>query len=94
MGASDDRSRAQIQLSPIGREEAREALRRADPSLDLGDADRRAAHARRSLISYRRAHAIDPAYKRPAWAERPIADILAPLVLLGSWKLRLNAIKR
>lgn len=86
MGASEDRSRAQIQLSPIGREEARETLRRADPSLDLGDADRRAAHARRSLISYRRAHAIDPAYQRPAWAERPIADTLAPLVLLGSWE--------
>ena len=90
MGASDDRSRARIQLSPIGREEAREALRQADSSLDLDDADRRAAHARRSLISYRRAHAVNPAYKRPAWAERPTSDILAPLVLVGSWEAEAN----
>jgi hypothetical protein len=86
MGASDDRSRAQIQLPPIGREEAREVFHRADSSLDLHDADLHAAHARRSLISYRRAYAVDPSYKRPAWAERPTAGILAPLVLVGSWE--------
>jgi hypothetical protein len=91
MGASDDRSRAHVQLAPIGREEAREVLRRVHSSLDLGDADLRAAHARRSLISYRRAHAINPAYKRPAWAERGNADIWAPLVLVGSWEAEAEA---
>lgn len=85
MGPSDDRSRARIDVPLIDREEAREVFRRSFPSLSFDEADRRAAHARRSLLSFRRAFAVNPARRGPAWAERPAADTLAPLVLVGSW---------
>lgn len=91
MGPSDDRARARIELPPIDREEAREVLRRCDPPLDMEEADRYAAHARRSLVSFRRSRAINPAYKSPAWAQRPAADLLAPLVLVGTWESESHA---
>lgn len=85
LGASDDRSRARVDLPAIGREEAREVFRRTIPQLDLEEADQRAAHARRSLVSFRRRYAISPAQRSPVWSQRPSADILAPLVLIGKW---------
>src|SRR5207245_2719618 len=66
MGPSDDRTRARIDVPPIDREEAREVFRRSFPSLSLDEADRRAAHARRSLLSLRRAFAVNPARRKPA----------------------------
>lgn len=91
MGPSDDRTRARIELPLIDREEAREILRRSDPRLDVEAADHSAAHARRSLVSFRRTRAINPAYETPAWAQRPAGDLLAPLVLVGSWEAESDA---
>lgn len=85
MGAGDDRSSARIDLPPIDREAARDAFRRAEPRLDLADADKRAAHARRSLVSLRRSLSISPVRQRPSWAKGNEAKDIAPLVLIGSW---------
>jgi len=85
MGPGQVRSRAQIALPAIARDEAREVIQRTFPGQQFEDADRLAGHARRSLASFRRTHAINPSYEAPAWAKRPIADLLAPLVLVGSW---------
>jgi hypothetical protein len=86
MGPSDDRSRAAIDLPPLGRDEAREIFRSTRPETDTEDADRMAAHARRSLASFRRSRAVNPAYRSPAWAKRPAADVLGPLILVGAWE--------
>jgi hypothetical protein len=86
MGPSDDRSRAGVEVPRIDRAAARDAFHRADPTFDLEDADQRAAHARRSLVSFRRSFAVNPVRKNPAWAQSGQAEILAPLVLAGSWE--------
>jgi len=85
MGPGSDRRRADLDLPRIGREGARDALRGA--GLDLDSANRGSVHARRSLASFRRTRAANPAVQAPAWAAHSSAGSLAPLVLVGSWSL-------
>ena len=51
-------------------------------------ADQDAAQARRSLQSLRRdpRFAVSPQFERPPWSQRPASDVIAPLVLVGSWR--------
>ena len=61
-------------------------VHRAMPKVGLEVADQRAAHARRSFISFRRSFAVSPAQRNPAWAQKPSANVLAPLLLIGRWE--------
>jgi excisionase family DNA binding protein len=76
-----------ITLPPTDRTEARQALER-DAEMPFDRADRAAGLARRSLLSLRRALAVNPRAVRPPWAEERHAEILATLVLVGSWAPR------
>jgi hypothetical protein len=86
MGLDEDPARAAIILPRIARDAARDALLAAGWSYE--DADRDAAQARRSLQSLRRdpRFAVSPQFERPPWSQRPAADVIAPLVLIGSWR--------
>ena len=72
-----------IELPPIGREQAREALETVGLVRDT--ADQYAVHARRNLLSLRRVIGISPNLRRPGWSEPPDAQLLLPLILAGSW---------
>ena len=74
-----------VEVPPLDRWKAAEALLAQDNALSRDAADRYAGHAGRNLISFRRTIAVTPAIKRPPWAEGPAAGRLAPLVLAGSW---------
>ena len=74
-----------VEVPPLDRWKAAEALLEQDNALGRDAADRYAGHARRNLISFRRTIAVTPAVQRPPWAEGPAAGRLAPLVLAGSW---------
>jgi hypothetical protein len=86
MGMDEDPSRAAIVLPRIARDAGRDALLAVGWSYE--DADRDAAQARRSLQSLRRdpRFAVSPQFERPPWSQRPAADAIAPLVLVGSWQ--------
>ena len=85
MGLDEDPARAAIVLPRIARDAGHDALLAAGWSYE--DADRDAAQARRSLQSLRRdpRFAVSPQFERPPWSQRPAADVIAPLVLVGSW---------
>lgn len=89
MGSGDDERRADIVLPRLAREEARNALLSAGWSFEL--ADRHAVQARKSLRSLQRELAVNPVIKRPGWAHRPIADLFAPLMLVGGWLSKSSA---
>jgi hypothetical protein len=86
MGPNDDRSRATIHVPPLSRPDAAAALRQWHKGADLQEAERDAALARRSLISFRRAHSRNPAFGAPEWATASEANYLASLALIGSWE--------
>lgn len=75
-----------VVLPRIARDAGRDALLASGWSFDRADHD--AAQARRSLQSLRRDPrlAVSPQLERPAWSQRPAADVIAPLVLVGSWR--------
>lgn len=73
-----------VELPPLDRTAAREALQPIFGSFD--ESDRRAAAARRSLVSLRRSLRRDPQRTRPLWADPPDSEKLAPLLLAGSWR--------
>ena len=75
---------ALVELPRLDRTAAREALQPVFGSFE--EADRRAAAARRSLVSLRRSLRRDPQRTRPPWAEPPDSEKLAPLLLGGSWR--------
>lgn len=83
LGSADNAKRAKIVLPRLGRDEAREVFRATGCAFHV--ADRLAAQARRSLRSLRRDLAINPEAVQSEWARRPEADVLAPLMLVGSW---------
>lgn len=85
IGAAHPRERADIILPPIPRDEAAAALMAV--GLPLDRADRLAAVARRSLLTFRRSLAHVPG-QRPTWAQPPNSNLLAPLMLVGSWLQR------
>jgi hypothetical protein len=83
MGNGDRRNRSHIVLPSLARDEARSMLQAAGWSFE--HADRLAVQARRSLLSLRRAWAVNPMHVSPGWACRPTADRFAPLMLVGGW---------
>lgn len=89
LGESDDDRRAKISLPRVSRDEAREALVAQGWSFE--EADRVAAHARRSLLSLLRELAVSPAVAHPSWSDGPSARVLAPLLLVGRWSDRVEA---
>lgn len=89
MGAADNKDRATIVLPRLARDEARDALRAAGWS--FAEADKHAAQARRNLKSLLRELSLNPAIMEPTWARRPVADPLAPLMLVGSWAVGAGA---
>jgi hypothetical protein len=76
-------SQSEIDLPPISREAAAASLETAGWS--RAEAEKGAAHARRSLRSFLREHAIDPRRAIPPWTRPPLSDLFAPLMLAGSW---------
>jgi len=84
MAPGDRRSRADIELSPIARDEASRAFQDAVP-MEPERAYRYAGEARLSLSAFRRTHAINPVLKSPEWARGDLGGLLAALVLLGGW---------
>ena len=62
-----------VEVPPLDRWKAAEALLAQDNALSRDAADRYAGHAGRNLISFRRTIAVTPAIKRPPWAEGPAA---------------------
>ena len=78
----DDPGQA-IELPRLGRSEARAAFEAM--GIEPDKADRYAVRARRSLTSLRRALSVNPRVARPGWEQGPDGDILAALVLVGSW---------
>lgn len=84
IGQGDLAQGAVINLPRVDREEARQALVDAGIT-DFGRADELAALARRSMASLVRALARDPRMARPPWGQRPASDVIAPLMLIGSW---------
>ena len=83
MGSSDRQNRASLELPPLARDEARQALQTSGWSFER--ANRHAAQARRSLQSLRRELAVNPLVSRPGWTRHPVADLFASLMLVGSW---------
>jgi hypothetical protein len=73
-----------VELPRLDRTAAREALQPVFGSFE--ESDRRAAAARRSLVSLRRSLRRDPQRTRPPWAHPPDSEKLAPLLLGGSWR--------
>jgi excisionase family DNA binding protein len=73
-----------IKLPRLDRNDARTALMDGGIN-DFRKADELAALARRSLASFMRLRARDPRMARPQWSQHPASDIIAPLVLVGSW---------
>jgi hypothetical protein len=82
IGAAHPRERADIILPPIPSDEAAAALLAA--GLPRDRAERLAGVARRSLLTFRRSLAHVPG-QRPTWAQPPNSNLLAPLMLVGSW---------
>jgi hypothetical protein len=78
------RGRLLVELPRLDRTAGREALQSVFGSFE--ESDRRAAAARRSLVSLRRSLRRDPQRTRPPWAEPPDSEKLAPLLLGGSWQ--------
>lgn len=78
-------SRPDVDLARLNRIAAADALQLAQ--VEFRDAQRFAAHARRNLQAFIRSISIDPRFARPAWAEPPLADQLARLLLLGAWTI-------
>lgn len=74
---------ADLVLPRLDRHVAAESLQRV--GIDFTDAQRHAAHARRNLPAFTRSLSRDPRLSKPSWAEPPLARILAPLILAGSW---------
>lgn len=86
MSPDDNLIRMAIALPRIARDAGRDALLASGWSFDRADHD--AAQARRSLQSLRRDPrlAVSPQLERPPWSQRPAADVIAPLVLVGNWR--------
>jgi hypothetical protein len=76
---------ALVDVPPLDRQRAAQALLAEHPALDRDRAERHAAHASRNLISFRRTIALSPQVKRPPWSRGPEGRRLAPLVLAGAW---------
>lgn len=85
IGAAHPAEHADIVLPPIPRDEAAAALLAV--GLPRDRAERLAAVARRSLLTFRRTLAHVPG-QRPTWAQPPNSNLLAPLMLVGSWLQR------
>lgn len=81
----DARGGGGIEVPPLDRLAAAEALVAGPAGTERSVADRYAGHARRNLLSLRRTLAINPAFEKPAWSEGAEGRRLAPLVLAGSW---------
>ncbi len=88
IGAAHPAERADIVLPPIPRDETTAALMAV--GLPRDRAERLAAVARRSLLTFRRTLAYVPG-QRPTWAQPPNSNLLAPLMLVGSWLQRNDA---
>lgn len=71
-------------IAQLHRARAREAWERA--GVGWTQADVLARDARRSLASLRRRIGRAGRFRRPAWAEGPSANLLATLLLAGSWR--------
>lgn len=72
-----------ITLPRLDRRAAAEAFQAT--GADFSRADRLAVLGRRSLPALVRRLSRNPRFSRPSWASQPDADVLAPLVLVGSW---------
>lgn len=82
LGLAGEHCEAPIDLPRIDLIRASELLVAA--GLVREDAERIAGEVDRSLLSFRRTHAVNPDHPRPAWVDAS-ADLVAPLVLLGGW---------
>ena len=82
MGLGSDHRRADIRLPRINLLEAADRL--CDSGLSRYDADRIARAIDRSLTSFQRSDAKNPAAGKPSWVDSA-SELIAPLVLLGSW---------
>ena len=78
-------SRPDIDLPRLDRRASADAFQAAQ--VEFRDAKRFAAHARRNLQAFVRSISKDPRFARPAWAEPPLADQLARLLLVGTWTM-------
>lgn len=76
-------SRPDVDLPRLDRSASADAFQAAQ--VEFRDAQRFAAHARRNLKAFVRSISKDPRFARPAWAEPPLADQLARLLLVGTW---------
>jgi hypothetical protein len=74
-----------IVVLPLDRGLATEALVDDAAGITRDAADRYAGHARRNLLSLRRALAINPRFERPPWSQGEEGRRLSTLVLAGSW---------
>jgi len=72
-----------VEVPPLDRWKAAEALLAQDNALSRDAADRYAGHARRNLISFRRTIAVTPAVQRPPWAEGPAVTAEGPCTSAG-----------
>jgi hypothetical protein len=71
-------------LAPLRRDRAREVWERA--GVPFPQADELARASGRSLTSLRRRIGRAGRFRRPAWADGPAANLLAPLMLAGGWR--------
>ncbi|HLK14040.1 MAG TPA: hypothetical protein VKT78_04480, partial [Fimbriimonadaceae bacterium] len=93
LGREDIGRGAAIELPPIHRLLAEQALREAEPApgrerLSFEEAGLLAGLARRSLTSFVRRRAIDPRAVRPKWGEGEPAATFGPLLLVGAFTER------
>lgn len=75
-----------IRLQRLDRTEAREMFQSV--GVDWPLADRLAVLGRRSLPALIRSRSRNPSVRRPEWATPEVAEVLAPVVLAGSWVSR------
>ena len=86
MDRSDGDHQATIELPPIDRPEAQEALR--EMGCNANRVRELALSGRKSFMSLRRQLATVPAIHAPKWSKSEAAGVLVPALLVGSWSDR------
>lgn len=83
LGAADAESDSAVQLPPVSRRAAADALH--ELGVDRDRAYQMAGLARRSLTAFRRSIAASPGLRQPEWAKPAVGRSLLPALLAGSW---------
>lgn len=83
LGAGDPQPQATVQLPPLSRRRAADAL--AELGIDRDRAYDMAGLARRSFTAFRRAVASSPGLRQPKWAEPAVGRSLLPALFAGAW---------